>query len=334
MSRVQAALAWVAGLLGIRGGDVTEPDTRAVRRLQWLLDAPLFVDESFVDKLFDAVVRPEFEVQSREVGQVSEKAHRTLFGAEVGGGYKLGLSFLTGKLDVSGKGSAQREGSNKETKSTKTVETPIVTTGRRLEEIAAVYISEHPERVVFLDTDGTATTFAGVGLSLEELERSAEDPPRILVFVAVAPNTPIMPMACELETGQTKLLYEDYTRKAFKDNPAEAPVYPADQVSSPETRITYWKALANAFSSRVAMEVIESSGIPKEGGKSERLAWIDFRMPVGSSQTIHLHCVPDGRFHTGVFGYNFVRRGFRQAVRIVGTLKAGLDVNVLALFDR
>jgi hypothetical protein len=29
-----------------------------------------------------------------------------------------------------------------------------------------------------------------------------------------------------------------------------------------------------------------------------------------------------------------VRRGFRQGVRIVGTLKAGLDVNVLALFDR
>jgi len=92
--------------------------------------------------------------------------------------------------------------------------------------------------------------------------------------------------------------------------------------------------LAEAFSSHVAMEVVEFSGMAKEEGKSERLAWIDFRMPVGSSQTMHLHCVPDGRFHTGVFGYNFVRRGFRQGVRIVGTLKAELDVNVLALFDR
>jgi hypothetical protein len=126
-----------------------------------LLDAPLFVDEAFVDELFDAAVRPEFEVQSREVGQVSEKAHRTFF--EVGAGYKLGLSFLTGKLGVSAEGSAQREGSDKETTSTKTMETPVVTTGRRLEEIAAVYISEHPERVVFLDTDGTATTFSERG---------------------------------------------------------------------------------------------------------------------------------------------------------------------------
>jgi hypothetical protein len=306
---------------------------RAVHRLQWLLDAPLFVDEALIDKLFDAVVRPEFEVQSREVGQVSERAHRTLFGAEIGAGYKLGLSFLTGKLDVSGKGGAQREGSDKETSSSKISETPVVTTGRRLEEIAAVYISENPERVVFLDTDGTVTTFAGETLSLEQLERSAEDPPRILVFVAVVPNTPIMPMACELETGRTKLLYEDYTRRAF-ENPAAAPKYPPDDQLTPETRVAYWRALATVFASRIAMEVVESSGIPKEGEKPERLAWIDFRMPVGSSHTIHLHCVPDGRFHTGVFGYNFVRRGFRQGVRIVGTLKAGLDVNVLAFFDR
>jgi hypothetical protein len=214
---------------------VSGPDMRAVRRLQWLLDAPLFVDEALVDKLFDAVVRPEFEVQSREVGHVSEKAHRTLFGAELGVGYKLGLSFLTGRLDMSAKGSAERERSDNETKSTKVVEAPVVTTGRRLEEIAAVYISEHPERVVFLDTDGTATTFAGEKLSLEHLERSAEAPPRILAFVEVAPNTPIMPMSCELLTGRTRLLYEDYERKAFED-PAKAPEYPPDHLSTPETR--------------------------------------------------------------------------------------------------
>lgn len=312
---------------------MSAPDMRAVHRLQWLLDAPLFVDEALVDRLFDAVVRPEFEVQSREVGQVSERAHRTLFGVEVGAGYKLGLSFLTGKLDLSGKGKFEREGSDKQTSSSKILETPVVTTGRRLEEIAAVYISEHPERVVFLDTDGRVTTFAGETPSLEQLERSAEDPPRMLVFIAVDPNTPIMPMACELETGRTKLLYEDYTQRAFKD-PAMAPEYPADRQSTPETRSAYWKALATVFVSRIAMEVVESSGIPKDDEKPERLSWIDFRMPISSSHTIHLHCVPDGRFHTGVFGYNFVRRGFRQGVRIVGTLKAGLDVNVLALFDR
>jgi hypothetical protein len=307
---------------------VSEPDMRALRRLQWLLDAPLFVDEPLVNKLFDAVVRPEFEVQSREVGQISEQVRRTLFGAEVGGGHKLGLSFLTGKLDLSGKGSVQRERAKKLTASTRAVETPVVTTGRRLEEIAAVYISEHPGRVVFLDTNGTATTFSGEKLSLEQLERSAEEPPRMLVFLEVAQNTPIMPMACELESGRTELLYE----AAFEDA-ATAPKYPDDHPTV-ETRAAYWKALANAFSWRKAMEIVESIGSSEEQEKSERLAWIDFRMPVGSSETMHLHCVPDGRFHTGVFGYNFIRRGYRQGIRIVGTLKAGLDVNVLALFDR
>ena len=306
---------------------------RAVSRLQWLLDAPLFVDEILVDKLFDAVVRPEFEVQSREVGQVSETARRTLFGAEVGADYKLGLSFLTGKVGVSAKGSAQHERSTKKTSSTKLVEAPVVTSGRRLEEIAAVYISEHPERVVFLDSDGTVTTFAGKTLTLAELEQSADDPPRMLVFVSVSPRTPIMPMACELETGRTRLLYEDYAKEAFKP-PAVAPQYPSDRHATREAREAYWKALADAFSSIEAMKIVESSGNPNDGEKPERLAWIDFRMPVGGSQAMHLHCVPDGKFHTGVFGYNFVRRGFRQGVRIVGTLKAGLDVNVLAVFDR
>lgn len=310
------------------------PNLRAVSRLQWLLDAPLFVDELLVDRLFDAVVRPEFEVQSREVGHVSEKAHRTLFGAEAGAGYKLGLSFLTGKLDVSGKASVQREGSDKDSDSTKVVETPVITTGRRIEEIAAVYISEHSDRVVLLDSDGTATNFHGDVLSFEQLERAAESPPRMLVFVEVAPGTPIMPMACELEAGRTRLLFEDYTKKAFED-PTKAPVYPSDKQSTPEARGEYWKALADVFSSRVAMEIVEASGAPEQGAsKSERLAWIDFRIPIAGSQTMHLHCVPDGRFHTGVFGYNFVRRGFRQGVRLVGTLKAGLDVNVLAIFDR
>ena len=85
---------------------------------------------------------------------------------------------------------------------------------------------------------------------------------------------------------------------------------------------------------RAAMEVVESAGDPDEEKRSDKLAWIDFRVPVGGAHTLHLHCVPDGKAHTGVFGYNLVRRGFRQGVRIVGTLKAGLDVNALAIFDR
>jgi hypothetical protein len=38
----------------------------------------------------------------------------------------------------------------------------------------------------------------------------------------------------------------------------------------PETRAAYWKALTGAFTTRVAMEVVESSGINKQGEKSER----------------------------------------------------------------
>jgi len=90
----------------------------------------------------------------------------------------------------------------------------------------------------------------------------------MLVFIAVAQNTPIMPMACELETGRTKLLYEEYTHRAFED-PATAPKYPSDHLSTQETRAIYWKALTEAFSSGAAMETVESSGIPKEKSRSD-----------------------------------------------------------------
>jgi len=81
---------------------MTTGDEKAQKRLQWLLDAPLFIDEALTARLFDAVVRPSYEVQSREVGEVSETARRRLLGGEAEAGYDLGLSFLTGALKLRG----------------------------------------------------------------------------------------------------------------------------------------------------------------------------------------------------------------------------------------
>jgi hypothetical protein len=44
--------------------------------------------------------------------------------------------------------------------------------------------------------------------------------------------------------------------------------------------------------------------------------------------------VAHGDYDTGVFAYNFVKRGFSHGLRLVGTLKAGTDVNVLAIFEK
>jgi hypothetical protein len=309
------------------------PDPRAKKRLQWLLDAPLFADEKLIGDFFDAVVRPEFEVQSREVGSSTEAARRRLTSAETTGGVQIGIPFI-GNTNITAKGKHEWERGGKQMESRKLTEVAVNSVGRRLEEIATVYVSTYPERVAFLDSDGTITTFDGRELSVEEVERLADEPPRMLVFIELAPKTPIMPMACELLSGRVMLLYERYIEEVFPQDGEAAPEYPSDANSTPETRLAYWRALTKAFRSRAAMEVVESAGDPDKENRSDKLAWIDFRVPVGGAHTLHLHCVPDGKAHTGVFGYNLVRRGFRQGVRIVGTLKAGLDVNALAIFDR
>lgn len=312
--------------------ELTAVDQRAISRLKWLLDAPLFVDETLVERQFDALVRPEFELQSREIGSTSEEARRRLTGGEAVVGGKIGIPFLTsGGATIKGK--HERETGSKNSRSEKFTEVPVNSTGRKLEEIAAYYLSEAAERIVFLDADGLATTFEGATLTIAQLDALAGEAPRALIFLEVPPNTPITPMACELTTGKIRLLYETYADKVFGPS-KKSPVYPSDKESTPETRAKYWRALTEAFQSRAAMEVVECAGDPAANGESSRLAWIDFRLPIGGKDTLHLHCVPDGRWHTGVFGYNFVRRGYRQGVRIVGTLKAGLDLNVLAIFDR
>jgi hypothetical protein len=66
-----------------------------------------------------------------------------------------------------------------------------------------------------------------------------------------------------------------------------------------------------------------------------RIRWIDYRLPVTrAGDTLHLHVCPAGRYDTGVFAYNLIKRGFKHGLRLVGTLKSEPDMNVLAIYDK
>jgi len=309
----------------------------ALTRLKWLLDAPLFVDEALVTRLFDALVRPEYDVQSRVVGTLSEEAHRRLTGGEVGGKYKFGLPFLLSQVDAEAKAKHERERSTTTGTSSQVTEQRVQTVGRRLEEIAMVYLNSHPDRIVFMDSDGTAKTFEDEELDLHALEKAASDPPRMLAFVDFAPKSTILPMACELQTGETNLLFLKYIERLWAEADPK-PRYPASDLEGEALRAAwrdYWKALAGKFQSRIAMEIVEQAGQHSAEGHG-RIGWIDFRVPIGKHfDAMHLHIVPDGNYHAGTFAYNFVRRANNVGVRVVGTLRAGLgtDMNVLAIFD-
>jgi hypothetical protein len=249
MSSLQVAFRWAGEIFRAADSGAVAPDPRAKRRLLWLLDAPLFADARLISDFFDAVVRPEFEVQSRELGSSTEVARRRLTGGEASGGFHMGIPFI-GNTNIIATAKHEWERGSKQTDSRKLVEVAVNSVGRRLEEIATLYVSKYPERVAFLDGDGTITTFDGRILTVEELDRIADEPPRMLVFVELAPMTPIMPMACELLSGRVVLLYERYTKKVFTLDGEPAPEYPSDVDSTPETRAAYWRALTKAFRSR------------------------------------------------------------------------------------
>jgi hypothetical protein len=78
------------------------------------------------------------------------------------------------------------------------------------------------------------------------------------------------------------------------------------------------------------MELIEA--LASEHG---RLSWIDFRVVLNSDgDSLHLHICPKGDYDTGVFAYNFIKRGFTHGIRLVGTVRSEPSLNVLAIFDK
>jgi hypothetical protein len=95
----------------------------------------------------------------------------------------------------------------------------------------------------------------------------------------------------------------------------------------------YWGSFGNYFSahgSREAMGTIEDAA-----SKHGRISWIDFRILLSpEGESLHVHVTPEGGMTAGTFGYNFVRRSYSHGTRIVGTVKSGPDLNVLAIYER
>ena len=56
-------------------------------------------------------------------------------------------------------------------------------------------------------------------------------------------------------------------------------------------------------------------------------------MILPSSTTLHLDVSARGDYDTGVFACNFIRRGERYGLRIVGSLKSKPALNVLAAYE-
>jgi hypothetical protein len=300
---------------------------------QWLVDSALFIDEKQINKLHEAIVKPEFELVSIAEGN-SESAKTTVenrwkIDAEAGGTL---LEIVKAKLKVGYQRKSKNE--NGESKSATENFVPINSPERKLEELTSLYQLGNDigtEHKLVYDKFEISNTKAPQWYT----DYSSKVPtPKPLCFFELPPKTCLIPTAAEFEDGTVATLFSDLRDALTTDNGRPNDRYPEPKSGQSDEELLqkrkeYWDSYTKYYSATKAMLCIEAAA--KEHGK---IKWIDFRLPITSTgETLHLHIVPNEEYYTGTFAYNFVKRFYKHGGKLVGILKAEPDLNVLAIYE-
>jgi hypothetical protein len=309
-------------------------DVNKVEQLSWLMDAPLFIDEQQIASFFDAVLRPEFEIESYSLEKSNETTKDLRGNIELGGKAKLPsylkwLVSLEGEAKVSTDAGIERKTGG----STETKLRVLSSAERKLQNLISYYLESHQGSLVF--NDGPLGDRLGAGKHwFDYEERVPSRQPRPLAFFDLSPRTKVIPTAAEFDNGHIVLLFVNVMKGFTNSSGGPLEKYPDDPVKNDQElraeRKKYWASFANHYDPRVAMEVVEAAA-----STNGRIRWIDYRLPLtDEGDTLHLHICPASKYDAGVFGYNFIKRGYKHGLRIVGTLKSEPDMNVLAIYER
>lgn len=306
--------------------------------LLWLADAPLFIDPAYIAGFYDAIVRPETQ-EGMTTLQISEQTTRQMSGRL---GLEAGLSpsdllqmlsvvlpFLKAEGKVSAEGVVQGDQSKQSARSIQLH--PITTPQRQLIQLVLHYLINIPDRLFFV-TDPSNETW--------RTRETIVQVPRALVFLDLptreearqqnVPETKIIPIAAEFSNGKTELLYDKLTSLNGRLAPPDFPEQDKDLTDFRKKRGKYWRWFDINFRPNQAMRIVEDMA-----AVNGRIEWIDYRIPLAlDGSSLHLHICPSGKYNTGVFAYNFIRRGYKHGVRLIGTLRSGPDMNVLAIYDK
>ena len=308
---------------------------RALQRFWFLADAPLYIDDGLVGGLFDAIFRPEFEASSRTISSTNMRQSEDSLELAIAADASVPTIF---KVSATGKGGAKQVQSR--TKGESIVEVAVASPARRLENVVNLYAYSYPDRALWAESDLTAVSdlrSAEQKFTWETVEALLDRPGlRPLIVLDLMEKTKLLPMFAELSDGSPKNLYEQFLDQLPPEKAATVPLYPKDGSDRyQERQQQYWSAFQDVFESSIAMRTVEATG---KGDTPGRIDWIDYRLaghlPTGRVIPIHLHLTPRGRYPAGTFAYQFIRRAHKFGVRVVGTLKKGYDINVLAIYER
>jgi hypothetical protein len=290
--------------------------------LKWLSDAPMFIDENQVNRFYDAIARPEYSEE--KFTTALNDSQKT----KINGKLKLEveaedpLSLLSTVFPFLPKGSADVGGSreNGTNQSNSTTYNVIHNAERKLEKLTFHYLIEETDRIQFVDNLAHETW---------RNPDSIKKVPRLLTFLDLPKEKPIIPTAAEFENGEIVLLYEKLLKKDGR-TPPHYPEKATEEKFLEQQRKEYWQWFEADFSPTTAMLAVEEAA--SDNGK---LRWIDYRLPLNNEgDTLHLHINPREEYDTGTFAYKFIKRGYKHGLRLVGTLKSEPDMNVLAIYEK
>jgi hypothetical protein len=295
------------------------------KELLWLLDAPMFIDQKQVEAFYDAILLPEVEGTGLTISDSLARGRTFSTGITVGAAVP-GLA----KGEVAAGVDARKD----ETKSHALTFQRIVNPYRHLLKLAIHYATEKElrKRIVFVKSSRAVDARGEDVRAKWAGDEYSQASPRAMVMLELPAGVPLVPMALETEDGTIKLLFQDLV-ELWKEPGEVLPAYPEDP-SLKEQRRKHWRWFTDRYKHRDAMEILEAAA------RTSRIAWIDFRLPIGTDDPsqaevfLHLHIAARCEYETGVFAYNFIGRGFKHGLRIVGTLKSEPDLNVLAVFER
>ena len=341
--RTSGKYCWLfSALLKLGRTDMTDDRMKRLQRLEklsWLADVPLFIDDTQVGRFHDAVVRPNYQL-TKVIENVSDEKLKELKGsleidakAEFSLPAYLQILGLKADAEVGAKAGGELKRASSAKQSEERELSVIASPERQLEDLTTYYLLHHRDRIIFNDGPLQGELAAGKEWFHYELG-VADKVPRALAFLDLSKGIRLIPTAAEFENGKIVLLYQSLHRRLTDETGGPKERYPddlkKDHSALRRERQDYWSSFDNRFDPRKAMVVIEEAA-----SDNGRLNWIDYRLPLSpDGDTLHLHICPKGRYDAGVFGYNFVTRGFKHGLRLVGTLKSEPDMNVLAVYEK
>lgn len=307
-----------------------DPPSKYKQSAEWLRDAPLFVDADLVNRFFDAVVLPPNRPGSMTVTIGSEDAVKLTGNLRGEAGLETaGWWSWIGKGTAKVGGEAGRESELVDTHEKVQVYEHISTPQRQLLDLFVYFYAERKERLHIV-TDASDESWRKPAALCE--------PPRAMVFLDLPGNKSpgyagggpkLIPTAAEFENGTVEAIFPTLLDHAGQHPPPyRESGSTAEEIEKQDRE--YWGWFAKSFSPLRATKSVEAAA-----SKNGRVRWIDYRLPLnGQHETLHIHMNAAGQYDNGLFAYQLIKRGYEYGLRIVGTLKSGPALNVLAIYER